>query len=35
LGTNRRIRAPTSGVKRMIESMWFCMKFSVIALASC
>jgi hypothetical protein len=28
LGTKRRISAPTSGVKRMIESMWFCMKFS-------
>ncbi len=28
LGTNRRMKAPTSGVKRMIESMWFCMKFS-------
>ena len=28
LGTNRRTSAPTSGVKRMIESMWFCMKFS-------
>src|SRR5271167_1322410 len=30
LGTSRRISAPTSGVKRMIESMWFCMKFSVV-----
>src|SRR5580658_1557151 len=26
LGTNRSTRAPTSGVKRMIESIWFCMK---------
>src|SRR5580704_12382576 len=34
LGTNRRISAPTSGVKRMIESMWFCMKVQLLA-SSC
>ncbi len=25
-GTNRRISAPSSGVKRMIDKIWFCMK---------
>ena len=24
LGTNRRISAPSSGVKRMIDKIWFC-----------
>jgi hypothetical protein len=32
LGTNRRISAPTSGVKRMIESIWFCMLASSFEL---
>src|ERR1700677_3281931 len=31
LGTNRSTSAPTSGVKRIIESMWFCMKVQLLA----
>src|SRR5207237_8975236 len=29
LGTKRRRNAPTSGVKRMIERMWFCVYLKV------
>src|ERR1700722_4236808 len=30
-GTNRSTRAPSSGVNKMIESIWFCMKDQLLA----
>src|ERR1035438_8626187 len=31
LGTNRSTKAPRSGVKRMMDNMWFCMKDQLLA----